>query len=333
MPTLTDVFTPDLFGVTTLTAAVNELPFVPGRLGELGLFQEQGIGTTTAVIEYKEGLLELVPNTGRGAPPAVVDSLKRRGLPVVATHLPQRATIYADEVLNVRAFGSNDENEAIETLRNDRMAIKRQNLEATHEWHRVGAMKGLVLDADGTTVIYNLYTMLGLSQQTLGMALGTSTTNIRGKMASAMVMIEDELGGVPFTGVRVFAGIDVWSTFIDHAKVRDTYLGSAQASDMRGNPLDTFVFAGVTWERYRGSVNGVPYIAANEAYMVPQGVPGLFISRFAPADYMEAVGTMGLPVYAKSRMLDFEKGIEMEMQSNPIHLATRPRAVVKLTLT
>jgi hypothetical protein len=333
MPTLADVFTPDVFGTLQLTQTVNELPFVPGRLGQLGLFEEQGIPTTVAMIEYQEGQLMLVPNQPRGGKmDNVVEANKRRALPVTATHLPQRATIYADEVLNVRAFGTNDSNQAIEMVRNDRMTTKRQNLEATHEWHRVGALKGKVLDADGSTEIIDLFAAMGLVQQTTAMVFGTATTNIRGKITEAMEKVEDELGGTPFTGLRALCGIDFWKALIDHAKVRDTYLGSAQAADMRGNPLDAFDFGGITWERYRGKINSVPYIGNNDAYLVPQGVPGLFISRFAPADYMEAAGTIGLPLYSKARLLEFDKGIEIEMQSNPIHLCTRPRSIVKLTV-
>ncbi|MCB1718608.1 MAG: major capsid protein, partial [Candidatus Competibacteraceae bacterium] len=72
-------------------------------------------------------------------------------------------------------------------------------------------------------------------------------------------------------------------------------------------------------------------IADDEAYVVPRNVPGLFITRFAPADYMETVNTMGLPIYSKSEPMKMNRGIEMEAQSNPIHLCTRPNAVIKLT--
>ena len=50
-----------------------------------------------------------------------------------------------------------------------------------------------------------------------------------------------------------------------------------------------------------------------------------------PANYMETVNTIGLPYYAKQEPMDFDKGIEVETQSNPIHLCTRPAAICKLT--
>lgn len=87
---------------------------------------------------------------------------------------------------------------------------------------------------------------------------------------------------------------------------------------------------GCTFERYRGRVGDIGYVADDEAHAVPEGVPELFITRFAPADYVEAVNTTGLPYYAKQELMDFGKGVEIEAQSNPIHLCTRPKAIVKL---
>jgi hypothetical protein len=67
MDLLTDIFNSDAFSVTSLTAAVNELPYVPGQAGKLGIFEESGIPTTTFVIERNKGVVNLIPNTPRGA--------------------------------------------------------------------------------------------------------------------------------------------------------------------------------------------------------------------------------------------------------------------------
>lgn len=70
----------------------------------------------------------------------------------------------------------------------------------------------------------------------------------------------------------------------------------------------------------------------DEALLVPEGVPDLYISAFAPADYMETVNTQGIPYYSKLETLPFGKGVAGEAQSNPLHLCTRPRAQIRLTL-
>ena len=53
MPSI-DIFHDDAFSLSSLTAAINDQPHVPGRITSQGLFAEEGITTTTVQIE-KDG--------------------------------------------------------------------------------------------------------------------------------------------------------------------------------------------------------------------------------------------------------------------------------------
>ena len=48
------IFEDDAFSVSSLTAAINEQEYLPGRISSLGLFREEGISTLTVQIE-KDG--------------------------------------------------------------------------------------------------------------------------------------------------------------------------------------------------------------------------------------------------------------------------------------
>ncbi|MDR6447685.1 hypothetical protein J2794_003801 [Paraburkholderia terricola] len=322
----------DAFSLSSLSAAINEQPQVPSRLATLGLFEEEGITTTVVQIERDGDTLALVPTGQRGASGAVVVGSKRNMIPFNTVHLPQRATIGADEIQNLRAFGSETELEAIQTVINRRLAKMRRQLDATHEFHRIGAVKGLILDADGKSVVADLLDRFGIQQTVISFELTKTDTEVRLKCADLLDAIEDALGNTPFTGVRVLCGRNFWNRLIVLKSVKETYLNTAMASALRGDARDTFEFGGCTFERYRGRVGDIGYVADDEAWAVPEGVPDLFITRFAPADYMETVNTNGLPYYAKQELMDFGKGVELEAQSNPIHLCTRPKAVIKLTV-
>ena len=50
-----DIFNSNAFSMVSLTDTINKLPFLPGRIGQLGIFHEQGVATTTVLIEEKEG--------------------------------------------------------------------------------------------------------------------------------------------------------------------------------------------------------------------------------------------------------------------------------------
>ncbi len=331
MPAM-DIFNNDAFSVTSLTKAINEAPYVPSRIAELKLFSEEGITTTSAVIEKQGNALSLVPAGVRGAEANSVKGEKRQAISIQAVHLPARATILADSVQNVRAFGSEGEVETVQNLVNQRLAKMRRNLDATLEFHRMGAIKGQVLDADGTTVLLDLFTAFGVVQQTKSLVLGTDTTKVRNKIVEAKRLAETELGGQMYRSMRAFCSASFFDAFVGHPTVEKAYDRWMDGELLRADARAGFFHGGVFWEEYRGSVGGVPFVEDGAAYLVPEGVPDLFVSHFAPADYMETVNTIGLPYYAKQEELRMGKGVDLEAQSNPICLCSRPRAVIKLTV-
>ncbi len=332
MPAL-DIFNNDAFSVSSLTAAIQDQPYVPGRVGELGLFEAEGITTTTVQIESNGNTLSLVPSKQRGESGVVVNGEKRKLIPFNTIHLPQRASIGADEIQNVRAFGSETDVEMVQTVVNRRLGKMRKDLDATIEHHKVGAIKGKIMDADGTTVLLDLFSAFGITQQTKAMALATATTKVRKLILEVLDMIEDQLGAASWTGVRALCGRTFFKDFVEHELVKDAYARYQDGAALRDDPRSGFEFCGIVWEQYRGAVGATKFIADDEAYVFPEGVPEMFITRFAPADYMETVNTNGLPYYAKQEPKPFNKGIDLEAQSNPICLCTRPKAVIKLTRT
>lgn len=330
-----DIFNGDAFSVSSLTKAINDTPYSPGRIGELGYFSEEGIPTTSLMIERQGTVLSLVPNLPRGASGSTKDSDKRKMIPIATTHLPQRASVLADEVQGIRAFGTTTELQTVQGIVDKRLSKMRRDIDVTMEYQRIGAIKGQILDADGTTVLLDLNTTFATTQGTKSLILGTPGTNVRNKIIEARRMAEVALGNLMYKGLRCLCSQTFFDALVSHAKVESTYeryqiagqVGEVLRSDLRAG----FVYGGVIFEEYRGTVGGIDFIGAGDAYMIPEGVPDLFITNFAPADYMETVNTMGLPYYAKQELMDFNKGVTIEAQSNPISICTRPNAVIKLT--
>ena len=86
MPAL-DIFGSSAFTMVALTDAINKMPYVPGRIGQLGLFREQGVSTTSVMIEEREGSLNLVETTARGAPAIQNTTNKRKARSLVVPHV------------------------------------------------------------------------------------------------------------------------------------------------------------------------------------------------------------------------------------------------------
>ncbi|WP_294735699.1 major capsid protein [uncultured Pseudomonas sp.] len=326
------IFEDDAFSVSSLTAAINDQEYLPGRISGLGLFREEGISTLTVQIEKDGDTLALVPAGERGTSGLVVGGTKRTLIPFNTVHLPERFTIKADEIQGIRAFGTRSELQAVQDVVNKRLAKARRQLDATHEFQRMGALNGQVLDADGKTVLLDIYKSFGVNRQKLQMGLNSPDTELRVKCGEALDMQEEALGSVTSSGSRAMCGKNFWNKLIVHKSVKETYLNTMQAASLRGDARESFEFGGIVWERYRGKVAGISFVHDDKALLIPEGVPDLYISSFAPADYMETVNTQGIPYYSKIEPMQFGKGVAGEAQSNPLHLCTRPRAQILLEL-
>lgn len=335
-----DIFNDDAFSLVSLTDAINDTLYIPGRIGSLGFFQEKGVPQTTFGIERKGSQLNLVQSQPRGAPGNVVRGLKGRLIPISMVHLPQRDTIGADEVQGVRAFGTETEVETVQNLVTDRLGVMRADIDVTIEWQRMGALQGKVLDADGTTVIMDMYQTFELTQYHPTLLLSDPAAHIRSILVGYKRKIEAALGGKRYTGLRMFCSPQWFDAFVDHPAVQrawDNFQDRAmlqmdlRGGDANGSQTTGFYFGGITFEEYRGNVNGHDFIAPGDAYLCPEGVNGMYLTRFGPADYMETVNTIGLPYYAKQELMRFNKGVDIESQSNTISLCTQPDAIVRVT--
>ena len=74
-------------------------------------------------------------------------------------------------------------------------------------------------------------------------------------------------------------------------------------------------------------------IETDKAYLYPTGVPNLFSTVFAPADYIETVNTMGKPRYVKQYQMANDKGIHMDVQMNALNFCTKPLALMRAKIT
>ena len=336
-----DVFNQDPFSMHQLTASFVKQPHQPMRLGALKLFHEAGVRTTSVDVESMDGRLSLIQSSARGGASADPLGKNTRSMRTFPTyHFERDSKIYADELQNIRAFGSETELQQVQAMVNERMAELIPAHEVTLEYHRANAIQGVLLDADGST-LKNLFTEFGVSQQTLDIALATTTTKVRERIVAAKRLAEAELGGEVIIGWRGFLSPEYWDALTSHTLVVGAYQyqqGEMLQKDLRANG---FNFADVMWEEYRGSVTKpasvgggtATFMPADIGWLVPVTVNPMFITRFAPADYEETVNTLGLPRYAKTAPdpSGLNKYRLINTQSNHISLCLRPRAVIKLT--
>src|SRR5687768_6202977 len=163
----------DAFSFVSLTGALENLPVVPTMVGDLNLFTEVPITTTIESFEEKGGQIFLIPSQARGAANRVVATRPRKMRNFNVPHYPLEAAVLADDLTGVRMFGSEVDQETLDNLINEKLTICKQSHALTEEYSRVGAVQGIVYDADGTTEIYNFFDEFGVTEQTESFDFGT----------------------------------------------------------------------------------------------------------------------------------------------------------------
>lgn len=319
------------FTLTELTAAINQFPVQWGRVGQMGLFADRGVRNRTVTIESQSGTLALLPTHEWGGEGTVASKIDRNTFSFAIKQTVHEDLVSAADVQDVRAFGGEGLMDMSAEIARRLQRIRARH-DATLEYKRMGALKGNVLNADGSTSLANLFTTFGISQTTVDFVLGTAGTDVLAKCAAVANQIQDNLKGDTMNGIRVLVSSEFYGKLINHAKVTDAYKYHSEASVRLGTDLRPgFTFGGLTFEEYRGVINGTRLIAANEGHAVPMGTMDTFATYYAPADFNEAANTIGLPIYVKTWDKEGGRGTVIHTQCNSLPLCHQPAVLVKVT--
>lgn len=318
----------EVFALANLTATINTLPTIPTRLGSI--FQVRRQSQIAVVVDEKSGRLSLVPAGDRRGPGAPTKNPDRRTRTFSTIHLPTTGFVLAEDNQGLRGFGSEDSTQPLISTVNDRLQEMKNNLVATREHLRVGAVKGQIIDADGSTVIEDLFDAFGVTQEEEDMNLASNATP-RTSLMAAKRKAEDAIGATALiTGWQCIASPSFFDALVENENVKRIWEGWQAAQDRLGGDVRKgFMFGEVEFVEYGAKVGGHAFIADGEAYMYPRA-PGLMVEAIAPANYSETVNTLGLEYYAKSEPMRFGKGFDLEAQTNPLPLNLVPKSSIKL---
>ena len=328
---------PDPFSVVEMTDAVNKLPLAPLRFS--GMFETAGLSTTHMAFDCKRGRIILIPDSPREADPEYVtgQTEKREVKLLSCTHLSQADTLSPEDLQDVREFGSASEPVTMVRMINDKLSALKRNLDMTLEFHRLGAMKGIVLDADGKTVLHDIFDTFGVKQKKYELRFPATVAQnenpvLTGIMAAKRT-IEAAMGGNPCTGISAVIGSNAYDKLTSHALVREAYnLWAANQSNFGDNDYRRrgFPYGGILWIEASDVVGGRKLVDDNKGHLFPTG-PGIWKMFHAPASWWETVNTRGLSFYARMDDRGKGRGYEIQIQSNPLTLCMFPEALVELT--
>ena len=324
------------YGLAEMTQAINLLPNVYTRLGQLGLFRYEGVTQRSVVIEQAEGVLNLLPTVPLGGPPTVANRDVRAMRSFTVPWIPHDDVVTPQDIQGVRGFGVADAADPLATIMERKLTRMRVKHAQTREYMEVNALRGIVKDGAGTT-LYNYLTEFGLAQQAVDLVLGTATTNVQAKIREVLRKLETELKGETMTGVLALTSPELFDKLIGHGKVEEAYkyFSSTGAQPLREDTRRRFPFAGIVFEEYNATVTlstggTETLIPAGEAIAFPLGTLDTFVTYGAPANLIETVNTVGLPMYARQLARPDGSAIDVKTEASILPVNKRPRLAVRL---
>ena len=324
-----------------LTNAINIIPNMFGRVGQLAIFRTKGITTTVITVEEKTGTLSLVPSKARGSDEKNVNRRpSRRLLNFNIPHFPLDDMITASDLQGVREFGTQNTLESPATKTAEVLAELANKHDITLEHLMVTALQGKVLDADGST-ISDFFDEFGVTRKTVDFKFGTDSPAQRCRDITRFIKLN--LKGESMSSIRAFVSPGWFDEFIKDTEVVEAYKFFRDNQGRNVNAEDVsrgFEYHGVTFEEYIGSADFIKgdgtvevrdFVPEDEGFAFPLGTRDTFWVYYAPGDLFEAANTVGLPRYAfQERRID-HKGIDIHTETNPFPIMKRPILSVKIT--
>jgi hypothetical protein len=332
---------------------VNDMPVLYGQVMDMNLFRFKGAYTNTVAIDrtnYTPGLIPASPwccdsKVTQGSP-------TRQLFPVQIPHTQIEDALWACDLNGVRGenTGLQVSYASVDAERAKVLMRMRMNMDITAEYRMLSALKGQVLDADGTNVLLDIFELFGVTQKTQDIPLNESGTDVLGAFREAVRKSRD--GARSFIPQRwvVLAGKTFFDRLVSHDSLRDMYKRCCDVQAGTLNDMSSGMFnfmPNVSVMEYTGTVarnaNGddVVYLADTEAIMFPIPAPGqeMYELLAAPPMTMNYVNTQASSIYYFWESLlcprgeTDPEGIKFVGEMNVLPIVKHPAAIIRLNMT
>ena len=319
------------------TRAINQIPNRYGRIQEKGIFRATPIPTTSVRIAKNNGVLSIVPAAPRGSNPFLNANETRdvRILPLL--HYPLMDKVQGEDVQNVVDWVTGTTMDTI----TDKVARSMMNIRMKHaitkEWSSMGALKGLIINDDLTTLT-DLYTEFGVTKKTVTIPLSVTTTDVRAYCMEIVRHIEDNLLGDVADGVECWCSPEIFDALIGHKVVKETYLNYVEGQERTGGDVrQGFRYGGILFSEYRAVANdrnGVArkFITANYAHAFPMGTTDTFEIFYGPPvlNSLNQANVNGQEMFALQTPDPKGRYIDLDTEMNILPICRRPGVLVEV---
>ena len=213
----------------------------------------------------------------------------------------------------------------------------RDSFDATDEFRQLSALKGVVVDADGTSELFNSYAEFDITKKIVNFKFTDPSEDVRKQVRTIKRYVEDNLFGESVTGYRVLVGPGFYDKLVSHPSVKEALLGwQAANSLLKDSRSSGFEIEGMVFEEYAGRVSSpdgsavISFLGEDKGVVIPLGTRNTFKRYLAPAGRVDTVNTLGKPYYAWQTIRPDQTGIDLVVESNTLPVCLRPQLLVEL---
>jgi len=320
--------------MVTLTASFRRVPYVPQQINALP-WQSEGVTTRSLLVDIRDETFGIIDPRAFNSGMSHVD-LGAKGesddsVPIKVLHYPHGFTLKASEVSEQRAFGQENVIETTEERLQREMATWQNTVNFTWEFTRIGAgLFGVILNSRGE-IVYDLRKTFKRQPLRLKFNFG-SGDNFFKFLNGAKYLAKRRLGGnYQISGFQLVGDKPMNDKVIYDPSVQRAYEGFQERVFLRQDNSRGFTICdNVEVKLYENQIiPGTNKLAfpTKQLVLIPNA-PGLFQSRFAPAQSWGVVNTVGAPVYLMPKDLDFGEGVQVKGQTNIISWNQRIEGII-----
>lgn len=324
-----DIFRKKAFSTVTLTDHVNRMPHAPNRLGQMGIFQVKNVTNRTVWVSMKDGKLSVIPTSAIGAP-LPQNSRDLRDAQAFQTYRVAKGDrVTAEEVQDMVAPGTENTLQTVAGEVQERLTSIRDDMELTRENMRLGAINGVLLDADGS-VLVDFFNKFGVTRATEidfdldNATLATLADNCL-EVIKRMTYAAKGVWKPGMSGATGLCGHTYWRKLITNPAVIEYYKQTTNGLALDRN-VQSFSMNGITFELYWGTEDdSTVAVPADKCRFVPVNTNGAFQEIYAPAEFAPFVNKKGKREYAMI-IPDAKRQafVDVELYMYPLFMPTRP---------
>lgn len=345
---------------TEITDVINKAPSSYGQVSALNLFTFKGIvGTRFGIEEMDEdqcnGIVPTAPfccdydNAANTTP-------GRKWRMIEVPHTPLFDTVRACDIAGERAYGlTGTDFEYLQVVEEvaRRQRQMRQKLDLTMEYRQLGALKGVIYDANGK-VILDLFRHFGVNQKVFKFEFADPNFDVLEQLRKIGRYLKRTALNVNFSQVMFFVDDIFFDALVKHQSVAEIWkhcceLGQrvmVDASVSTSGDMPAFSWGGMTFVEYynQGCTSPdmtdpdqarapISFLDAGTGIGFPRNVGGQSMYEMVAAPRMnidEVNRRADKLFYANIRVNEKRDALKLDLETNSLPIVKQPALLVKV---